>query len=92
MYFAECQHTFEQNSPDSMNKLIPIFINGRKWVQLSQLSNEQSSKLKIWLPVSCLKKIVFQGSEFTDCLDFETYEYWFRTHQMSEQKQAMLDF
>ncbi|WP_339870177.1 hypothetical protein [uncultured Algoriphagus sp.] len=75
-----------------MTKLIPIFINGGKWIQLSQLSKEQSLKLKSWLPVSCLKKIMFQGSEFTECLDFETYEYWFRTQQVSEQKQALLDF
>ncbi|MFC5625406.1 hypothetical protein [Algoriphagus winogradskyi] len=75
-----------------MTKLIPIFINGGKWIQLSQLSKEQALKLKSWLPVSCLKKIMFQGSEFTECLDFETYEYWFRTQQVSEQKQALLDF
>ncbi|TXE14490.1 hypothetical protein [Algoriphagus aquimarinus] len=75
-----------------MTKLIPIFINGGKWIQLSQLSKEQSLKLKSWLPVSCLKKIIFQGMEFSDCLDFETYEYWFLTHQVSEQKHAMLDF
>lgn len=76
----------------NMTKLIPIFINGGKWIQLSQLSKEQSSKLKSWLPVSCLKKIIFQGNEFSECLAFETYEYWFRTHQVSEQKQALLDF
>ncbi|WP_192347622.1 hypothetical protein [Algoriphagus sp. Y33] len=75
-----------------MTKLIPIFINGGKWIQLSQLSEEQATKLKSWLPVSCLKKIIFQGVEFSDCLDFETYEYWFRTHQVSGQKQALLDF
>ena len=75
-----------------MTKLIPIFINGGKWIQLSQLSKDQAAKLKSWLPVSCLKKIMFQGSEFSECLDFETYEYWFRTQQVSEQKQALLDF
>ena len=75
-----------------MTKLIPIFINGGKWIQLSQLSKDQALKLKSWLPVSCLKKIMFQGSEFSECLDFETYEYWFRTQQVSEQKQALLDF
>tara|TARA_R110002020_G_scaffold110253_2_gene254739 strand:- start:7807 stop:8085 length:279 start_codon:yes stop_codon:yes gene_type:complete len=92
LYFADYQHTFDANNRESMTKLIPIFINGGKWIQLSQLSKEQSLKLKSWLPVSCLKKIMFQGSEFTECLDFETYEYWFRTQQVSEQKQALLDF
>lgn len=75
-----------------MTKLIPIFINGEKWIQLSQLSGEQASKLKSWLPGNCLKKIKFQGTEFSDCLEFATYEYWFRTQQVFGQKQAMLDF
>lgn len=92
MYDPDYQHTFKPNKPKRMTKLIPIFINGGKWIQLSQLSKEQSSSLKSWLPVSCLKKIKFQGAEFSDCLDFETYEYWFRTHQVSEQKHALLDF
>ncbi|REG83988.1 hypothetical protein C8N25_11643 [Algoriphagus antarcticus] len=92
MYDADNQYIFDPNNSISMTKLIPIFINGGKWIQLSQLSNEQSIKLKSWLPVSCLKKIMFQGSEFSECLDFETYEYWFRTHQISGQKQALLDF
>jgi len=74
-----------------MTKLIPIFINGGKCIQLSQLSKEQSANLKSWLPVSCLKKIMFHGNEFSDSLDFETYEYWFRTHQVSSQQQASLD-
>jgi hypothetical protein len=92
LYDADNQYIFDPNNSISMTKLIPIFINGGKWIQLSQLSNEQSIKLKSWLPVSCLKKIMFQGSEFSECLDFETYEYWFRTHQISGQKQALLDF
>ncbi len=92
MYLADYQYTFDPNNWKYMTKLIPIFINGGKWIQLSQLSKEQSLKLKSWLPVSCLKKIIFQGMEFSDCLDFETYEYWFRTHHVSEQKHAMLDF
>ncbi|WP_026950741.1 hypothetical protein [Algoriphagus mannitolivorans] len=75
-----------------MAKLIPIFIEGKKWVQLSQLSSEQAQSLKSWLPVNCLKKILFQGIELTDCLDFETYELWFRTRQVVDQRQPLLDF
>lgn len=75
-----------------MAKLIPIFIDGKKWVQLSQLSEEQAKSLKSWLPSLGLKKILFQGMELSDCLDFETYEYWFRSKQVSEQKQAILEF
>ncbi|WP_297336705.1 hypothetical protein [Algoriphagus sp.] len=75
-----------------MNKLIPIFINGKKWVQLSQLSKDQERKLKSWLPVNCLKKIFFNGIELKDCVDFETYEYWFKSSQVYAHKQGSMDF
>ena len=75
-----------------MNKLIPIFINGKKWVQLSQLTREQERRFKSWLPVNCLKKVLFNGIELKDCVDFETYEYWFKSNQMARQKQGSLDF
>ncbi|GAB2475395.1 MAG: hypothetical protein EP311_04385 [Cytophagales bacterium] len=75
-----------------MTKLIPIFINGQKWIQLSQLSRDEIRALRAWLPMDSLKKIIFQGIELSDCLDFDTYEYWFRTKEVSDQKQALLDF
>ncbi len=75
-----------------MTKLIPIFIDGKKWIQLSQLSTEQSRLIKSWLPISSLRKVLFQGMELTDCLDFETYDFWFRTNQVKNDKQALLDF
>jgi hypothetical protein len=75
-----------------MIKLIPIFIDGKKWIQLSQLSTEQSRLIKSWLPISSLRKVLFQGMELTDCLDFETYDFWFRTNQVKNDKQALLDF
>ncbi|MDG1277558.1 MAG: hypothetical protein P8O16_09780 [Algoriphagus sp.] len=75
-----------------MTKLIPIFINGKKWVQLSQLSQDQANVIKSWLPVNSLRKILFHGMEITDCLDFDTYEYWFNSNEVSKQKQAYLDF
>lgn len=75
-----------------MTKLIPIFIEGEKWIQLSQLSVDQARTLKSFLPVNCLKKILFQGMELNDCLDFNTYEYWFNSQQISGQRQALLDF
>jgi len=75
-----------------MTKLIPIFIDGKKWIQLSQLSTEQSRLIKSWLPISSLRKVLFQGMELTDCLDFETYDFWFRTNQVTNDKQAPLDF
>jgi len=75
-----------------MTKLTPIFINREKWIQLSQLTGEQSRLLKFSLPVNCLKKINFQGIEFSDCLDFEIYEYWLHYRQVVQQKQAMIDF
>jgi hypothetical protein len=75
-----------------MKKLIPIFIEGQKWIQLSQLNVDQARLLKSSLPLNCLKKILFQGIVLTDCLDFETYEYWFKSQQISGQHQALLDF
>ncbi|TDQ17175.1 hypothetical protein DFQ04_1827 [Algoriphagus boseongensis] len=75
-----------------MSKLIPIFIEGKKWIQLSQLSFEHAQSLRSMLPGNCLKKIIFHGIELIDCLDFETYEYWFRTKEVSDQTEAVLDF
>ena len=85
------QASFEQNIV-TMTKLIPIFIDGKKWIQLSQLSQEQAGSIKSWLPLSCLRKVFYQGMELTDCLDFETYDFWYRTSQVSKNKQAALDF
>ena len=75
-----------------MTKLIPIFIEGEKWIQLSQLSSYQIKSFKSILPFDCLKKVIFQGMELNDCIDFDTYEYWFKSDQISGQKQALLDF
>lgn len=75
-----------------MTKLIPIFIEGKKWIQLSQLTGDQARSLKSFLPVNSLKKILFQGIELTECLDFDTYEYWFKSQQMSGMRQSVLDF
>jgi hypothetical protein len=75
-----------------MTKLTPIFIDGKKWIQLSQLSIEQAILIKHWLPISSFRKVLFQGIELTDCLDFETYDFWFRTNQVTKDKQALLDF
>jgi len=75
-----------------MTKLIPIFIDGRTWIQLSQLTVDQARSLKAFLPVHSLTKILFQGIELSDCLDFDTYEYWFKSQQITGQRQATLDF
>lgn len=75
-----------------MTKLIPIFIEGKKWIQLSQLTIDQARSIKSILPVNSLKKILFQGMELSDCLDFHTYEYWFKSQQISKQRPALLDF
>jgi hypothetical protein len=75
-----------------MRKLIPIFIEGKKWIQLSQLNVDQARLLKSSLPLNCLKKILFQGIVLTDCIDFDTYEYWFKSQQISGHQQALLDF
>jgi len=75
-----------------MTKLTPIFIDGKKWIQLSQLSIEQVRMIKHWLPISSFRIVLFQGIELTDCLDFETYDFCFRTNEVIKDKQALLDF
>lgn len=75
-----------------MTKLIPIFIDGKKWIQLSQLTVDQARALKSFLPVNSLKKVLFQGMELSECLEFDTYEYWFKRQHISGQRQALLDF
>jgi hypothetical protein len=62
-----------------MTKLLPIFIDGEKWIQVSQLSDPQALKLRVSLPIHSFKKIIFQGIELSDCLQFERYEHWFRS-------------
>lgn len=75
-----------------MTKLIPISIDGQKWIQLSQLTADQATALQSFLPVNCLKKIRFQGIELSECLDFDVYEFWYRSVQVSDQKLALFDF
>lgn len=83
LYPPECQHTFVRSFLKTMIKLIPIFIEGEKWIQVSQLTTEQAIKLKYWLPVNSLKKIMFQGMILSDCLKFDTYENWFRFSEVN---------
>jgi len=92
LYSPEYQYTFKSLKITAMTKLIPIFIEGEKWIQLSQLSTDQIQSLKSILPVDCIKKVVFQGIELSECLDFETYDYWFKSAQISSQRHALLDF
>jgi hypothetical protein len=92
LYRLEYQHTFKLPKIIDMTKLIPISIEGKKWIQLSQLSTDQIQSLKSILPGDCLEKVIFQGMELNDCIDFGTYEYWFKSDQISGQRQAMLDF
>lgn len=74
-------------------KLIPLVIEGKRIVQLSQLTIDQANDLRSWLPSNSIKKVTFQGLEINDCISFETYEYWFRTyHSLSRAYETILDF
>jgi hypothetical protein len=76
-----------------MMKLIPLVVEGKKIVQLSQLTIDQANDLRSWLPSNSIKKVTFQGLEISDCISFETYEYWFRTyHSLSRAYETILDF
>lgn len=92
MYPLEHQYTFIWKKRDPMTKLIPIFIEGKQWIQLSQLTAEQAQSLKTFLPVSSLKKLFFQGIELSDCIDFHAYEIWFRSGEVVSQRQELFDF
>ena len=75
-----------------MTKLIPIVLNGRKWIQLSQLSVENSQNLKNWLPSTSLNLLDFQGMILQDCVDFNDYECWFRSMIGSNLNKQILEF
>lgn len=92
MYDIENQYTFIQIYSDHMTKLVPISIEGVKWIQLSQLNSNHAKQFKSWLPVNSIKKIFFQGIELNECVDFSTYEYWFRSHQASNRSLNSMEF
>lgn len=69
-----------------MTKLIPIFIDGKCWVQLSQV---QILAIGSFLPINALKKIRFQGIELKDCLEYEIYEWLLKTSDFSGKNSAI---
>ncbi|WP_194973712.1 hypothetical protein [Aquiflexum lacus] len=76
-----------------MTKLIPLMVEGKRIVQLSQLTIDQANDLRSWLPANSLQKLRIQGMEINDCISFETYEYWFKTHHvLSRSYETILDF
>lgn len=66
----------------TMMKLVPILIDNKRIVQLSQLTIDQANDLRSFLPGSSIKQISYQGMELQDCIDFETYEYWCQTNHV----------
>jgi hypothetical protein len=76
-----------------MIKLIPLNLEGKKMVQLSQLTIDQANDLRSWLPKGSIQKVSYQGMELNDCIAFETYDYWFRTHHvLTRSYETILDF
>jgi hypothetical protein len=75
-----------------MTKLIPFSIEGQRVIQLSQLSMEQMNSLKTWLPEGSLKKINCNGFSYSDCLDFELYEYWYTSQKVGNASSLELAF
>ncbi|MHA7130374.1 hypothetical protein [Algoriphagus namhaensis] len=75
-----------------MTKLIPIFIEGRRWIQLGQLPIEEEKSLKSWLPSSRFKTIEFQGMVLQDCLDFSVYSYWRKSYGLGHSGAQEMDF
>lgn len=76
-----------------MTKLIPLIVEGKKIVQLSQLTIDQANDLRSWLPANSLQNLRIQGMDINDCISFETYDYWFKTHHvLSRAYETILDF
>ncbi|MBD8491119.1 hypothetical protein IFO69_20360 [Echinicola sp. CAU 1574] len=75
-----------------MTKLVPILIGEQRMIQLSQLTIDQANDLRSFLPGSSIKKMNFQGMELHDCIDFETYEYWFQSSHAREGVASIWDF
>lgn len=75
-----------------MTKLVPIRIQGKSWIQLQQLGGDQAQKLKSWLPSNSLKNLTYEGILLKDCLPFDTYNYWYRSQEVRQEKQALLGF
>lgn len=75
-----------------MTKLVPIIIGGSRWIQISQLSAAQARSLKSWLPSHRLKNLTFNGILLKDCVDFSSYEYWFKTHALTSNTPLVHDF
>ena len=76
-----------------MTKLIPLIVEGKKIIQLSQLTIDQANDIRSWLPANSLKKLRIQGMEINDCIAYDTYEYWFKSyHILSRSYETILDF
>ncbi|WP_304517226.1 hypothetical protein [Cecembia rubra] len=76
-----------------MNKLTPIQIDGCKLIPLDQLTIDQANDLRSWLPKEDILQIHFQGFLFNECIAYDTYVYWFKTHQvLSRTYESILDF
>lgn len=76
-----------------MTKLIPLNIHGEMVIELAQLTIDQANDLRSWLPEESIKQIEFQGMNLKECVLFETYEYWFKTHHvLSRTYESILDF
>ncbi|MFD2203894.1 hypothetical protein [Shivajiella indica] len=76
-----------------MTKLIPLNIEGKKMVQLAQLTIDQANDLRSWLPKESIQNVSFQGMELNECILFETYDYWFKSHHvLTRPYETILDF
>mgnify|MGYP000041226616 CR=1 FL=1 len=75
-----------------MTQLIPIFIDGKRWIQLGQLPAKQAIRFKNWLPKNRIKNLRIGGMEVKDCVDFASYDYWFRNYKISSSDSLTSDF
>lgn len=63
-----------------MFKLKPLYLNGKKIIQLSQLPVRQATALISWLPLHGILRLKNDDVELEDCVEYSNYEYWFDTY------------
>lgn len=67
-----------------MFKLAPQFLEGLKFIRISELPSEQSQSLMSWLSRNGLLTLSVDGIDMEDCVDYDDYDYWYRNYLRKE--------
>lgn len=67
-----------------MNKANPIQVAEGAFISFSALPYNQQQLFGRWLPDAYLQPVQIEGQQFTDCVAYEDYEFWFEHHYRAE--------